>query len=244
MAEDEVVKHTVKAVKLFRDKEKTWWQRTKEIILEIAIIVFAITFSLWMHNRSEDSHNQQNVKQFLLGIKGDLQSDLKEMAEDTSFISLRLHGANYLIGIYVGKEVYNQDTVGEHITNILFGSTLLIPNNGRYEGFKSSGQLGYIENKKLANLIVDHYQEVMVSLLWVSQIQNDFFKDLFMPYAVNHFEITKQLKLASIEKEIQQSQFHSLLIYYILNEGAVLNRYRKVIQSSKDIIAAIDNEHL
>ena len=45
------------------------------------------------------------------------------------------------------------------------GTTGLVPNNGRFEGFKSAGKIGTIENKELQNNIMDLYQESIPNLL-------------------------------------------------------------------------------
>ncbi len=37
-------------------------------------------------------------------------------------------------------------------------------NDGNYEGFKSSGKIGLIENKKLQKLILDYYQQKMKAI--------------------------------------------------------------------------------
>jgi hypothetical protein len=43
------------------------------------IIIFAVTISIWFHNLSEHKHQQEEVKQFLEGLKSDLTRDIKEM---------------------------------------------------------------------------------------------------------------------------------------------------------------------
>ncbi|MEO6547678.1 MAG: hypothetical protein ABIN94_06745 [Ferruginibacter sp.] len=82
MAEQEVIKHTKKIFSVWRSKDHGWWHKAKEFIIEIAIIVFAISLSGWFHNRSEHQHQQQDVKEFLSGLKKDLTSDIAEMTAD------------------------------------------------------------------------------------------------------------------------------------------------------------------
>jgi hypothetical protein len=47
-----------------------------------------------------------------------------------------------------------------------FNLTGLIPNNGRLEGFKSSGKIGNTKDKVLQNNIMDLYQEDIPSLIY------------------------------------------------------------------------------
>jgi hypothetical protein len=53
MADQEIVKHTKKIYKVWHSKEHTFMQKFKEFLLEIFIIVFAVTLSIWFHNWSE-----------------------------------------------------------------------------------------------------------------------------------------------------------------------------------------------
>ncbi len=69
MAEDEIIKHTKKIYKTWFNKEFPFWHKISEFLIEILIIVFAVTISIWFHNLSEHKHQQEDVKQFLVGFK-------------------------------------------------------------------------------------------------------------------------------------------------------------------------------
>jgi len=107
-----------------------------------------VTISIWFHNRSEHAHRQEETKIFLEGLKADLTHDIQEMNEDRhsyinharifTYIS-KLHLKNYPIKIPIAK-----------YQNWLNNTTELAPNDGRFQGFKSSGKIGYIENEQFA----------------------------------------------------------------------------------------------
>jgi hypothetical protein len=82
MAEQEVAKHVKKVYKIWHRSDLGFWHKAKEFLIEVVIIVFAVTLSIWLHDRSEHKHKQEEVREFLSGLKSDLQSDLKEMSED------------------------------------------------------------------------------------------------------------------------------------------------------------------
>jgi hypothetical protein len=65
MAEQEIIKHTKKVYKIWNSKEHSRWQKIKEFFIEILIIVFAVTISIWLHNWSEHRNQQEDVKVFL-----------------------------------------------------------------------------------------------------------------------------------------------------------------------------------
>jgi len=163
MAEDEIAKHTKKIYKIAAEKDHTFWHKVKDIVIEIVIIVFAVTISIWLHNNSEHRHQQEDVKTFLLGLEKDLTSDIAEMQNDKQSYEMQKAAFTYISRTRLGQTL-NQDSL-RYYSNWIYNSTALTPNNGRFEGFKSSGKIGFIENDSLQNDILDLYQENIPSLL-------------------------------------------------------------------------------
>ncbi len=62
MAEEEIAKHTKKVYKVWASKEHTWQHKVKEFFIEIAIIVFAVSISIWFHNMSEKATTAKKPK--------------------------------------------------------------------------------------------------------------------------------------------------------------------------------------
>ena len=81
MAEQEVSKHTKNVFKILYDKHPSFAHKLREIALEVVIIVFAVSMSIWLHGLGEHRHEQQQVKTFLLGLQRDLQGDLVQIDE-------------------------------------------------------------------------------------------------------------------------------------------------------------------
>jgi hypothetical protein len=161
--EEEIRGHAKKAYKKWKDPKADSWHKVKEIALEVAIIVFAVSVSIWFHNMSETRHKRHDVKEFLVGIKEDLTGDIKEMEIDKASYAEQKATFNYIAGIKM-NETINADSMDKHI-NAFFRTTELLPNDSRFEGFKSSGRIGTIENKVLQNDIMDLYQENIPMLL-------------------------------------------------------------------------------
>jgi hypothetical protein len=87
------------------------------------------------------------------------------------------------------NEPLNADSIDKYkpwISN----TTGLIPNNGRFEGFKSSGKIGTIEDKELQNNIMDLYQEDIPSLLASTNAYTSRKLKLFDYLAANGKRIT------------------------------------------------------
>src|SRR5258708_831768 len=96
MAEEEMVmKHTKAAYDALKTPKMNWKHKLKEILLEIVIIVFAVSISIWFHNWSERLKDRKEEKEFLTSLKKDLQDDKNEMINDRSGFIQVLQGIYY-----------------------------------------------------------------------------------------------------------------------------------------------------
>jgi Family of unknown function (DUF6090) len=239
MADQEIVKHTKKVYKVWHSKEHSFTDKLKEFFLEIFIIVFAVTLSIWFHNWSEHRHQQNEVKEFLLGLKEDLSKDIKEMYEDKKSFKKSHDAFSYITEISDASQV-NQDSLSKHM-NWMQNTTGLVANDGRFEGFKSSGKIGNIENHNLQNSIMDLYQENIPTLI----NNTDGYSNLklkFGEYLRENLVRDKETNKTNIEQLLfsnkAQNQASSLKrIDYIYT------RYDTCIGKMKKIIAQINKEY-
>jgi len=238
MAEAEVQKHTKKIISIFGNDKHTFWAKSKEFFLEIFTIVFAISLSIWFHERSEHNHQQAEVKEFLSGLKEDLLNDQKEMKEDEKSYQTQSHLFHYVSKLKPGEEVH-ADSISKYV-NVIFSKVGLLQNNGRFEGFKSSGKIGLIEDKELQNDIMDFYQESIPSLL----------------AGTDNFASKKSQLVALVEKNavrlptgkfdfgkvftLPESQIISLELASFAPE--IITRYEQCMEKSNEIINGITRE--
>lgn len=124
MAEQEVIKHTKKAYQILRSKHDSLFYKIKDFVIEILIIVFAITISIWFHNWSEHREQQKDVKEFLLGLKADLQNDIKEMKDDSLTFVKTAAAFKYIVSLKYG-EVVSNDSLKKY-WNYIFNTTGLL----------------------------------------------------------------------------------------------------------------------
>jgi len=235
MAEEEIIKHTKKIYKVWDSKEHSRWEKLKEFLIEIFIIVFAVTISIWLHNWSEHRKQQEEVKVFLLGLKEDLQSDIKEMKGDSATYVKTAEAFSYITKIKYG-EIVNIDSLRKFQNNI-FNTTGLIPNNGRFEGFKSSGKIGLIENNVLQNEILDLYQENIPSLITSTNGYTERKKELFKYLAQTRKrkpDNTTNLTII-LSDDIGQNLCSNLVF-----TGEIVERYSNCIKTSGKIIQEIN----
>lgn len=238
MAEDEIAKHTKKIYKTWNAKEFNLWHKLREILVEIIIIVFAVTVSIWLHNRSEHRHQQEDIKVFLLGLQKDLTADIAEMQEDRHSYQMQKAAFTYITHAKLGERL-NSDSVAYYY-NWIFNTTALNPNNGRFEGFKSSGKLGFIENDSLQNDILDLYQENIPSLL-ASTSSYIIHKNVLFGYLQKTLHRTSDSTDNFIEVLNTEEAHNISKVLSFTSE--ITGRYDATIDKMKKIITEIKQEY-
>lgn len=172
MAEQEVIKHTEKIFKILRNKNSSFLQKLKDFILEVLIIVFAVSISIWFSNWSEHKKEQKTTKTFLLGLKGDIQADIIETQE-----ILKTYKDYSILYTYLNsldrKKSPDKDSLKRAFTYIE-SNTFLRAHKSRFNGFLSAGRIMTIEDDSLTQNILNYYQVVLPSLqtseeIWLSK---------------------------------------------------------------------------
>ncbi len=239
MAEQEVIKHTKKIYKIWGNKEHGFWHKVKEFALEVFIIVFAVSLSIWLHSWSEHNHQQTEVKLFLVGLRSDLTKDVAEMQVDKkSFINQQII-FSYIAGLKLGQPM-SVDTFVKY-QKFVYNITALNPNNGRFEGFKSSGKIATLENKELQNDIMDLYQEDIVALLDNTTAYNITKRQIF-DYVIANAKQGFADSSSDVPVVLIQTQPHNLS-HVLGSNDEITTWYDKCINKANKIIAAIDKEY-
>ena len=238
MAEEEIAKHTKKIYKTWFNKELSIWHKLSEFLIEIIIIVFAVTISIWFHNLSEHKHQQEDVKQFLVGLKSDLTQDIQEIKNDMQSFSNQHIIFSYLAELKK-NELPNKDSLIKY-RNWIYNATALNPNDGRFQGFKSSGKIGTIENKELQNDIMDLYEEDIPMLLASTTTYNNT-KMQFLEFLIkNEKRVTDSTK-NTVNILSEDEAFN--LSRALSTPDQTLERYQMCMDLMHKIIGEIDKEY-
>jgi hypothetical protein len=170
--QEEVTKHTKKIYNTMKNTEHPLGEKAKEIIIEIFIIVFAVTLSIWLHSWSEHRHQQEEVSVFLGNLKNDLKDDIKNIDIEKEGYQNSNIGYEKILALTTLQidSIYKS----KNVVNFPIYSHGPIINIGNFEGFKSSGKIGYIEDEKLKQKILKYYQRIPTSINEVDRIYNDF----------------------------------------------------------------------
>lgn len=237
MAEQEVIKHTKKLFGLWKTNSP-FLHKTADFILEIFIIIFAITVSIYFHDRSVLKHQRHETKEFLLGLKQDLKTDIEEMNQDKSSFTLSEKAFTYITSKKL-NEPLSLDTIRKY-NNWIFNTTGLVPNSGRFEGFKSSGKIGTIENKELQDNIMDLYQENIPSLINSTNFYTSKKQMLFEYVHMNQKRLTDTMSnLVSVLSSDPAYNICTTLTFV----QEIISRYDTCINKMNEIIHDINKQY-
>jgi hypothetical protein len=238
MAEQEIIKHTKKVLKVATDPKKHWKEKLGEIVLEIFIIVFAITLSLYLHERAQKNEDHHLQDEFLLGLKEDLQNDITELSGDSLAYIKTLKGFRYFKRLAADQAA--PDSI-PYYWNTLYNTAELQPNDSRFQGMKSAGKLYVINDKKLLNDILDLYQEKIPMLLRATTMFSNFKVNRMAAFLENNLTSTdeKNSNLVTLLKE--KPQLRNYLSYddFIMD---ILTRYHIVLEQNRLLIDEISKE--
>jgi hypothetical protein len=155
MSEEKIIQHSANAVHVLQDKQKGWINKLKEFFLEILIIVFAVSITLLFHNWNDERHERRLAREFLTGIKSDLDSGVVETQEIMNWYQPTVDYYNKTCQQITTKQfnfAYLDSNSGHLLNTQYFDFDM-----GRFEAFKSSGYLRLIDNQTLLKDLTDLY---------------------------------------------------------------------------------------
>lgn len=184
MAVLEVVKHTKKIYKSLSNRQNNFWHKLSEIIIEIIIIVFAVSLSIWFHELSVHQYDKKIENKFLSGLHTDISGVVNEMRDDSAYLSLQYQYVT-LANDMTNNASVTDDSL-QHFMDmnapLLYAMSLLQPNRGRYEGFKNSGHLRLLDDELMGDKIISFYEEGLLHLVYIERMYIDFKLDNFDAY--------------------------------------------------------------
>ena len=240
MEGDEIMKHTKKSYAILRSKENNWKHKLGEIVIEILIIVFAVSVSIWLHNWSQKRHDEKEEKEFFIGLKEDLEVDITNMTNCNVFYENTLKGIRYFLEIGNGMTP-NQDSINKY-SGIFFNSIELDPHIGRYEGLKSSGKFEIIENKELLNNIITLHESIIQR---IQELNEKYYRhnEILESVISQNTKLEKNGQIANTSEVTNRSDFKILLN---INSGIIANNIIPAndagINKCKEIIRQITAE--
>ena len=237
--EHEIKKYARKILQIAKVPQSSFYEKMKDIIIEIIIIVVAVSISIALHNWNEERHNRLEEKEFLQGLKKDIQFDIQNMESSKSYYEECVQGLAYYLKIAKKPSVLNQDSVKRYI-DIFFSSTDLDPHIERYEGLKNSGRFIIIKNKELLDNIINLHEIKIQRIHNLNKMYYDYQRQVEAIISQN-IQITRGMK--NISLLLHRSD---LFLVSSLEQGLIVNNIIPVhiesINVCKNINAQIDEE--
>jgi len=210
----------------------------KKSLIEVLVIVFSVLLATWLENLRQHGEDQETAKEFLLGLKEDLKKDISEMRADKASYLKCKQGFLYFSNL-TEDSIWIQDSI-DNYRYIFYNRIALVPNDGAYEGFKSSGKLYSIQNRELRAAILDLYQESIPLLLNSTNLYiakkekiTTYFEDQ-QQFGLNGESNFKSIILSPKMKNLCQG------LSYM---DEILARYDQSIDISNKIVSLIDAEY-
>jgi len=239
MAEDEIRKHGKAVYEALSSPKKNWQHKLKDILVEILIIVFAVSISIWFHNWSEELKDRKLEREFLAGLRTDLLSDLKEMRGDTAAYHVILNGTLYFRRVGAG-EALNADSLKDY-NWIFFANVRKQARASRFEALKSSGKLDIIEDKILLANIISLYQEINPTITEGDREFTSYNTDRIGTFIDSHAKLDSANNITNWLDLLRNTQFRMALF----RDNSIrenIRAYEVGINKSNEIILQIGSQ--
>ena len=174
--EDEIGKHTKEILSVSKEKTGSFKEKMGKIALEIVIIVFSIMVSLWLDNWNDKRKERTEVKEFLADLSEDLTQDTATIKSRMNKLKPYVKEYIFALNLTSGQLDSMKKAKGTVYLNFDFIPFQL--NEGNYQGFKSSGKIGFIDNKDLKKQILAYHEQIIPGLKEVEKIHMEHQKAL------------------------------------------------------------------
>jgi hypothetical protein len=212
--------------------QESLWQKAGKLIREVLVIIFGVTVSIWFTERSTHVKEQDAVKTFLVDLKADLKDDTANMKKTKAGIARNSPSFAFLASL--NERMFDSLHKVKAPLSFNSGITTTKINGANYEGFKSSGKMGDIENKKLKTLILKYYQDMVPTISELEKLHNsEFFKLMGFMEETADWD-SKKIFLSNRFKFL----VNNFVSYSKANEGF----YEVAIKQAEEVMAEIDKE--
>ncbi|HWB25013.1 MAG TPA: hypothetical protein VG738_06015 [Chitinophagaceae bacterium] len=238
MSEEKIIKHTTKAVRIVTDKKLSLQQKLKEIALEIVIIVFAVSITLMFHNWNDARHEHEIEIAFLKGIKEDLTAEADKL--DGNIRNFQPVVDFYNTAWKQIKENKIDPAFFDRNVSQLTNTSYYVADNGRFEGFKSSGYLRLIQNQQLVKDLMSLYT---IDMPFQEQIDKNLFAERSADY--DRYVGIKGVTDSSgthISRLLNDPAVRYLIIRYVTSFNERKQQQAALAEEIRQVVLEIDKE--
>jgi hypothetical protein len=233
----DIIKQSSRIAGLIKNKGQGLKHKIGEILIEIIIIVFAITLSLLFERWRQNTEDHDLQRRFLQGLRADLVKDVSELkASSLKWVSMK-QAATYFLRPEQAIAWASDSTA--FYAYKLFHNVYFFPNSNRYEALKSTGKLDVIEDEQLQNNIIDLYQTKIPDLEQQISFFNHFLNVQVKDHLIQHFKRDVNNEVVLDRDFFINPQIRNILSFYA-DLDDVLKRANAAVSSSESILEGID----
>jgi len=236
MSAHDVIKQSSRIAAILNEEGKKMKHKLGEILLEIIIIVFAITLSLLFERWRQNVEDRNLEHTFLQGLKADLGNDVNQL-EAASAKWVQMENATRYFIKPESQINWSRDSVN-YWGSRCFHNVYFFPSTNRYEALKSTGKITVIEDKRLQNDIVDLYQTKLPDLEQQLNFFNTFANSQVMAHLVNNLKRDENNNAILDKAFFTDMRMRNLFSFYGIDD--ILKRSESALAKSREILKEID----
>jgi hypothetical protein len=236
MSAHDVIKQSSRIAGIMNERNNNVKHKVGEILLEVIIIVFAITLSLFFERWRQNVEDHELEHTFLQGLRGDLSRDVN-LLEAASAKWAQMGNATHYFIKPENQINWSQDSI-DYWGRQCFHNVYFFPSTNRYEALKSTGKINVIEDKRLQDDIVDLYQTKIPDLEQQLNFFNTFANSQVMSYLANNLKRDENNNAILDKAFFTDVRMRNLLSFYSIDD--ILKRADSTISKSKRILQEVD----
>lgn len=223
---EHIRKHARAVVRAARHPHLPHPQRLREVALEMIIIIFAVSVSIGLHACRERAREQAEVRAFLASAKENLTKDISTASDEKK----RIGAANEHFGHLL--EIKSDATDIPSFMTVFHVITVKL-NTASYEGFKSSGKLGLIEDEPLKQALLNSYQHRVPQVHEINALHSR--------YALQALDMaTAEVGTSRAESYQAPRTKNTLRVLILFGETTVATYDREVARAARSLVDLIE----
>ena len=205
----------------------------KNHFVELITVIIGISIAFSLNNWNESRKDRNQEKKYIRALLTDLEKDQERLQELLDTSQYYLSRTERLIRL-VNKKDFMSDSIGYYL-----GSTYTFasfkPNDNTFEGLRSSGRIGLIEDFALRQKIIHHYNQ------HYGECQNfdDFFKNFLegqlMPLILKNVDF-RMFPLIGNSEFIRDTYFINLMYSSQYYQSTRIQIYQGAYEHSESLM--------
>ncbi|PHS67978.1 MAG: hypothetical protein COB12_01830 [Flavobacterium sp.] len=225
---------------------------------EIVLVVIGILIALTINNNNEAGKIKIKELDYLMGIKSDLQLNLKELNAYKVLRETSVNSAETILGFFEGEEIVDLNKFNLHNLNVQVWYPIK-KNDNTFQELINSGNLAIISNSSIKNTLLniqmgykqisfleDHltydFENYMYPIYFsITDLKSDLENYTFQ-VSKGAEGINKKLSEEKIELLLNNQTFKNGFMLSVFANNKLIIEYNTMILMTEKLIASIETE--